>query len=125
MLYQRRLDASAYVILWQVGVAGDRSLVRFSTGAAYREVLVEVLAREYDLDHEVILYKAAVLPLHEHRVQRLRLRELPAAQIDLHATLVLPPARPLEPNLQVRARLSALDRAPYERTPADSCGGNW
>ena len=30
------------LVLWQVGVAGDRSFARFSTGAAYRQVLVDV-----------------------------------------------------------------------------------
>lgn len=109
MFYRRKLDTSAYVILWQVGVAGDSSLARFSTGAAYRQVLVEVLARDYDLDHEVILYQAVALPMSEHRVQRLPLRALPSADIDLNATLILPPAKALEPDLQVRARVSALD----------------
>ncbi len=109
MFYRRRLDTSAYVILWQVGVAGDQSFARLSTGAAYRQVLVEVLARDYDLQHEVILYTAATLPMNEYRVRRLLLGALPAADIDPHATLVIPPATALEPDHQVRARLSALD----------------
>jgi uncharacterized protein YabN with tetrapyrrole methylase and pyrophosphatase domain len=111
MFFRRKLDTSAYVVLWQVGVAGDQSLARFSTGAAYRQVLVEVLARDYDLDHEVILYQAVTLPLGEHRAQRLPLRSLPSADIDLHATLVIPPAKALEPDPQVRARVSALDES--------------
>ena len=48
MLYRRRIDPSAYLVLWQVGVAGDRSLMRFATGAEYRQVLVDVLTRDYD-----------------------------------------------------------------------------
>jgi len=110
MFYRRRLDTSAYVVLWQVGVAGDRSLARFSTGAAYRELLVDVLARDYGLDHEVILYTAATLPMNEHRVHRLQLAALPQADIDPLATLVIPPAAALEPNPEVRARVGALDR---------------
>jgi hypothetical protein len=114
MFYRRRLDTSAYLILWQPGVAGDRSLTRFSTGAAYRQVLVDVLARDYDLNHEVILYKAVTLPLGRPRIDRLALREVPAADIDMHATLVLPPARILEPDLQVRERLAALDAGAWD-----------
>jgi precorrin-6B methylase 1 len=109
MLFQRRIDPSAYLILWQIGVAGDRTLTRFATGAAYRQVLVDVLARDYSLDHEVILYKAATLPLHEPMIQRLTLRALPDADIDMHGTLVIPPARPLEPDWAVRERLAHLD----------------
>jgi len=109
MFYRRRVDTSAYLILWQVGVAGDQSLARFSTGAAYRQVLVDVLAGDYDLDHEIIIYRAATLAVHRPRIDRLALRDLPAADIDMHDTLVIPPARDLEPDLQIQERLAALD----------------
>jgi hypothetical protein len=113
MFYRRRIDPSAYLILWQIGVAGDQSFTRFSTQAQYRKVLVEILARDYDLSHEVILYKAVTLPMHQPRMERLPLGMLPDADIDMHATLVIPPARALEPDLQIRERLSALDAAAH------------
>ncbi len=109
MLYRRRIDTSAYLVLWQVGVAGDRSLARFSTGPAYRQVLVDVLARDYDLGHEVILYQAVTLPMHQPRIERLPLRALPAANVDTHVTLVIPPGTSLQIDPAVRQRLAALD----------------
>jgi len=109
MLYHRRIDPSAYLILWQIGVAGDQSFARFSTGPQYRQLLVDVLAKEYELGHEVILYRAATLPTQEARIVRLPLRELPQAEVDLHMTLVIPPIHALEPNVEIRERLSALD----------------
>jgi uncharacterized protein YabN with tetrapyrrole methylase and pyrophosphatase domain len=109
MLYRRRIDTSAYLVLWQVGVAGDQSLARFSTGAAYRQVLVDVLARDYDLAHEVILYKAVTLPMHQPKIERLPLSGLPAADIDMQVTLVVPPATSLEADPIVREYLAALD----------------
>jgi len=123
MFFRRRLDTSAYVILWQVGVAGDQSFARFSTGEAYRSVLVEVLARDYELDHEVILYRAVTLPMHEARVERVALGALPEADLDLQTTLVIPPATALLPDLQVRERLSALDRAARETGSASTPTG--
>jgi hypothetical protein len=111
MFYRRRIDPSAYLVLWQIGVAGDQSFARFSTDAQYRRVLVELLARDYDLGHEVIIYRAATLPMHAPRIERLSLGKLPDADITRHETLVIPPARPLEPDPQVRERLSALDAA--------------
>jgi hypothetical protein len=111
MFYRRRIDPSAYLILWQIGVAGDQSFARFSTDAQYRRVLVDVLARDYDLAHEVIIYRAATLPMHEPRIERLRLGKLPDADITMHETLVIPPARTPEADPQVRQRLSALDAA--------------
>ena len=111
MFYRRRIDPSAYLILWQIGVAGDQSFARFSTGAQYRKILVELLARDYDLDHQVIVYKAAMLPMHQPRMDRMPLGSLPEADIDMHATLVIPPCQPLEPDQEIRERLSALDEA--------------
>jgi len=111
MFYRRRVDNSAYLVIWQVGVAGDQSFARFSTNKQYRQVLVDVLARDYDLAHEVIIYRAATLPMHEPRMERLPLGKLPETEIDMHVTLVIPPARPLEPDLQIRERLRALDAA--------------
>jgi uncharacterized protein YabN with tetrapyrrole methylase and pyrophosphatase domain len=109
MFYRRRIDPSAYLILWQIGVAGDQSFARFSTGAQYRKILLELLARDYDVDHEVIVYKAATLPIHQPRMDRMPLGSLPEADIDMHATLVIPPSQPLESDEETRARLRALD----------------
>lgn len=109
MLYRRRLDTSAYLVLWQIGVAGDRTLSRFATGREYRQVLLDVLLRDYPAGHEVILYEAATLPTRAPRIERLALEQLPTASFDLHATLVLPPAQALQPDQQVRARLACLD----------------
>ena len=111
LFYKRRIDPTAYLVLWQVGVVGDRSLARFSTGSQYRRLLLEVLARDYPPDHEVIVYRCATLPIHQPRIERTKLRDLVAANIDLHDTVVIPPARALEVDHEMRARLAALDLA--------------
>ncbi len=109
MLYRRRVDPSAYLVLWQVGIAGDQSLTRFSTGAEYRAVLLDVLGRHYPPEHEVIVYEAATLPTRTPHIVRLPLRALPTCALTMHATLVVPPTKPLEPDLAIRERLAALD----------------
>src|SRR5688572_4851738 len=116
MLYRRRIDPSAYLVLWQVGVAGDRSLMRFATGAEYRRVLVDVLTRDYAPQHEAIVYKVATLPTQQPRIERTTIAQLPAVDIDMHATVVIPPARALQADEQVRERLAELDRV-AGRTP--------
>jgi precorrin-3B methylase len=108
MLYRRCIDPSAWLILWQIGIAGDKSLKRFSTGEAHRQVLVDVLARHYPMDHDVIIYRAATLPFQSPRIERLALGTLPQADIGMADTLAIPPARPLEADEGVRARLAAL-----------------
>jgi hypothetical protein len=109
MFYKRRIDTSAYLILWQVGVAGDQSFSKFQTSASYRQILVDVLSRDYVTDHEVLVYSGASLPTERCRIQRLRLAELPDTDIHMSATVVVPPARRLERDARTRHLLRALD----------------
>jgi precorrin-6B methylase 1 len=111
LFYKRRIDPCAYLVLWQVGVTGDQSLARFATGAAYRQVLVDRLAQDYPLGHRCIIYRAATLPIHAPRIERTTIRKLATARIELPDTIVIPPARKLEPNARTLARLNRLDRA--------------
>ena len=109
LIFRRHIDAGAYLVLWQVGVAGDRSLARFSTGPAYLQILVDVLARDYPLDHEVIIYRAPTSPLRRAQIARIPLRGLPGHPVEQEDTVVLPPSRALVPDRVIRARLAALD----------------
>jgi precorrin-6B methylase 1 len=110
MLYRRCIDPSAWLILWQVSLAGDKTNRRFSTAPAYRQVLVDILARHYPLDHQVILYRASTLPIQPPRIERLALETLPQAAVGMGDTLAIPPARKMEIDRDVLARLDALDR---------------
>lgn len=109
MFYQRRIDPSAYLVLWQVGIAGERSMRRFATGPAYRQLLVDLLARDYPLEHEVIAYEAATLPIAAPRMERMPLGSLVDADLRRETTLVIPPARPMERNQAMLDRIARLD----------------
>ncbi|WP_413626001.1 SAM-dependent methyltransferase [Luteibacter sp. Lutesp34] len=109
LFFERTLDTTGHVILWQLGVVGDRSLGRFRTPDAYRELLVERLRTDYPADHEVIVYRAPTLPIEGPHIQRMPLRDFAAAEFTGQETLVLPPAQALTPNVAMRARLDALD----------------
>jgi hypothetical protein len=110
LLYERCIDSTGYLVLWQVGLAGDMSQQRFSTGPAYRQVLVDLLSRDYPLDHEVIVYRAATLPIQRAEIIRVALRDLPTVEMSAKETVVLPPATRLKQNVAIRARLAALDK---------------
>lgn len=114
LFYQRRIDPAGYLVLWQVALVGDRSLGRLATGPAYRQLLVELLERDYPPDHELIIYRGATLPIEQARIRRVLLRDLAHTTMTAEETLVLPPAFPLKPNLALRERLDALDQ--LERT---------
>lgn len=116
MIYRRQVDASAWLILWQVGLAGEQTGRRFATGPAHRQVLVDVLARNYSEDHEVIVYRAATLPMQTPRMERMPLARLVQADLDGADTLAVPPSRPPQVDAEIQARLMALDEA----SPADN-----
>ncbi len=110
MFYHRKIDPSVYLILWQVGIAGDQSFAKFSTGEKYKKLLVELLAEDYPLEHEIILYEAATLPIQDVRIDRIKLKELVPSIINLHTTVVIPPAEEWKPNLEMRKKLAKLSR---------------
>jgi len=110
MLNRRTVDPSAWLILWQVGIAGDLSGGRFETDPARLALLVDVLARHYPETHEVAVYRAATLPFQEPRIERLPLAELPRIALGMSDTLAVTPCRALEPDPIVRERLAALHR---------------
>ena len=110
LFYEHKLNPCAYLVLWQVGLVGDLTLTRFTTGPAYKQVLVDLLSQDYPLDHEIIIYRGATLPIEKPRIQRMALRDLPNAQMTAEETVLIPPARPLRSNTAVRERLMALDR---------------
>jgi hypothetical protein len=111
LFYEHRINPAAYLVLWQVSLVGDGSLTRFQTGPAYRQLLVDRLSRDYPLDHEIIIYHGATLPIEKPRIQRMALRDLPGITLTSGETVVLPPAIPLTPDLAMRERLAALDKA--------------
>jgi uncharacterized protein YabN with tetrapyrrole methylase and pyrophosphatase domain len=118
MFYRRRLDSSAYLVLWQVGIAGDRTYRRFATGPEYRRLLVERLREDYPADHEVTVYEAATLPITQPRMETVRLRDLPETPLHMHSTLVVPPCEPLQRDEAMLARIEALERAEAPAEPA-------
>lgn len=110
MFYRRRIDPSAYLVLWQVGHAGDRSLRRAGTGPAYRRLLVELLFEDYPPGHGVIAYEAATLPITTARMEGMPLSQIVEAELRPQTTLVIPPARPMQRNQVMLDRIAELDR---------------
>ncbi|MDP2713241.1 SAM-dependent methyltransferase [Rheinheimera sp.] len=111
MFYKRNIDTAAYLILWQVGVAGDRSLAKHSTDSAYRQILVELLTEHYPAEHEVILYEAACLPIERAMFKYLTISELPTASYSGKTTLIVPPAAKMVANQVVLDKLGLLSSA--------------
>lgn len=109
VLYRRQVDAAGWLVLWQAGVGGPAANGTMPSSHALRVLLVERLLRDYPPAHPVVLYEAATLPINTPRRDTVALRSLSAATLAPQTTLVLQPARPLEPDRQALARARALD----------------
>ena len=107
LIHDRPLDTASLVLLWQVTLAGDLSCTRLHADPAGLQALVDKLLRWYPADHEVILYEAAQLPIDAPRIERLPLRDLPAAHYEEYTTLVIPPLDRPRPEAGARARPAA------------------
>lgn len=97
LFYRRVIDTSAWLVLWQIGLAGDRTYAVRASTVEQRQRLVDRLLRDYPANHPVTIYEAATLPIGRPRIDSLPLAQLAHAPLHMHSTLVLPPARPLEP----------------------------
>ena len=104
LYYKRRIDTAAYLVLWQAGVIAIRSVGESSNASL--QVLADRLAEDYPLNHKVIIYRAATLPIHAPRIEHTTLRKLAAARIEPPDTLVLAPARKLEPDAKTLRKLA-------------------
>ncbi|MFZ6753787.1 SAM-dependent methyltransferase [Undibacterium sp. Dicai25W] len=111
MIYERVIDPSAMFVVWQIGLAGDLTLKRYDTEPAHLQIIIDKLALTYSLDHEVILYEAATNPIEQNRIEKIRLGDLPKANLKQITTLVIPAEQALKVDQKVMDQLKALELA--------------
>ena len=90
LLYGRRPDPTAPLVLWQLSVVGAD---RWSPAPDVSRlgVLVAALVDVYGDDHEVVLYEASPYPVAGPRIERRPLGRLGEAEITPMASLLVPP----------------------------------
>ena len=94
----RPIDPSAYLVLWQIAMAGDKAMKTFETRPEQRQLIVDLLLKTYPADHEVILYECAVLPIESVRNDVVKLVDLASMKVCLKTTLIIPPMCQRTPN---------------------------
>ena len=101
----RRFDTSTGLILWQIGVIDNLSIGQSKTPLLALSMLIEKLQPHYGLDHEVIVYEAAILPGYSPQIQPVPLGQLSSARLTPASTLYIPPTQPAAVDRQIAKRL--------------------
>ncbi|MCL1067590.1 SAM-dependent methyltransferase [Shewanella olleyana] len=105
MLYHHEPNTNTHLLLWQISLAGEHTLTQFSTTSERLAILVDHLSQWYPLEHEVVIYEAANLPIQSPRIEKLLLKELPYARLEMISTLMIPPVQKLKLNLAMLEKL--------------------
>lgn len=112
LVYRRRPDPSAALIVWQIGAVGDLAWNPGRTNADNVRILADELAQWYGRDHVVVVYEAAQLPTCLPTILHVALHDLHLAPLSTASTLFVPPRERREPDVAMIARLG-LDGARF------------
>ncbi len=105
MLFNHTPNPACHLLLWQISLAGEHTLTKFHTDSDRLLVLVDLLEKWYPLEHQVVIYEAATLPMQQPRIEAIALKDLPVANLTPISTLLIPPAKKLSVNHEVLAKL--------------------
>ncbi len=89
-------NVGAYLVLWQISLAGEHTLKTFKTTKDNLKATVRLLNKYYPIEHEVIIYEAPFLPIQQPRIEKFPLKELPEIELKSISTMVIPPLTPLK-----------------------------
>lgn len=115
LFFQHQVDVTAYLVLWQIAIAGDYTGTLFVQTKEYLEVMTHYLCRWYPPEHKVIAYEAAELPVFPHRASEFELKELANVALRQYTTLVIPPIRKRAVNLDILDQLKVPADHPLRR----------
>lgn len=115
----RKFDPASALILWQVGVIGQRG-IRQQRARVVRSLafLQGVLLKAYPTEHVAILYEAAQFPICDPSIRRVPICSLAQAEVSMLCTLYVPPLPSPPPDRDILLQLGMISRRPGP--PADS-----
>jgi uncharacterized protein YabN with tetrapyrrole methylase and pyrophosphatase domain len=92
LLYKPKFEPTASLILWQVGVVGERVWKPSSQpNTVALNLLRDRLLESYPPEHTVVVYEAATLPFHLPSVRLTRVSDLQSVEYSTSSTMFIPP----------------------------------
>ncbi len=108
MYENKMIDPTTNQVLWQVGLAGDKSLSNFVSNQECTQMLVDLLLETYPADHLVTLYECAVLPIEQARIDIIKLKDLASAELHMKTTMLIPPSEEPEERTEILKRIEKI-----------------
>ena len=100
---ERRIEPSAALVLWQIGVVGNTTFTAGEYDRSLLPLLVTKLCETYPPEHEVVAYEAAVHIGCPPRTIRSSLAHLHTVPMTAATTLFVPPASGVQPDYRYQA----------------------
>jgi len=104
LVRSRKIDTTAALVLWQVGVVGNLKAPSGEAGPGL-SLLKALLLDLYDAEHPVYIYEGAQLQTQASEVQCVALADLGNERLTAVSTLYIPPNKPAQLNMEMLQRL--------------------
>ena len=105
LIYEKYFDPTSYLIIWQIGSVGNVGMPSEKVKNFGIELVIERLQQDYEFDHEIIIYEAALYPGLEPIIIKCPLFDLANQQLSPISTLCLPPIPRKKANLEMIKKL--------------------
>jgi hypothetical protein len=122
LLHKRKLDPSAGVVLWQIGIVGDPQYRAGPYNLSLLPLLIKRLAKFYPPGHVAYVYEAAMLPQAAPSIRPTPLESLTLLTLTSTSTLYIPPSRLPTVDWAVQRRIEAMATAGRQRSEAIAAG---
>lgn len=107
LLYDKIIDPTAHICIWQVGMIGNRSVPCFNQTTNHLKLLRSKLKNYYPEDHKAILYEAAMYTGVEPKIHQFSLCDIENQSIGTLSTLYIPPLAQRKPNMDILSQLTS------------------
>jgi precorrin-2 methylase len=105
LLYEKTIDATSALILWQVGAVGDNTYHSGRYKLDAFPFMISKLSGVYGGSHVATVYEAAILPGMVPRIKSVAIENLTPDDVTAASTLYVPPSRRRVLNRELASRL--------------------
>lgn len=106
LLYDKVIDPTAHLCIWQPGMIGNRSTPRQNQKGKHLDLLKNKLLNYYPPSHGAILYEASLYPGLEPLVHTFVLEQIEEQNISTLSTLYIPPIHQRKANKHILDQLT-------------------